>query len=243
MRAIRYHYFSFEAMNGPSDQATASSLQQPTISIVPVSLPTPSSSTVPSGSPSVVTVTTAPVSWPQQATVAAIPSVAPPTSRQPTTVFVSASNQQSVTAAPVSSGSGSLIIAPSGQSNSTPGVSTNGPFVSAPSTVVPTVVPQINGTLTTPTTGATEPQPLIANTQPQVVPTGSVIINTTTTMPAPATPAQQQPAVANEGISSSRHPPVFNTKSLVELAKETDPYMQLDDEAEEVSRWRCIYIY
>ncbi|VDD84453.1 unnamed protein product [Mesocestoides corti] len=101
----------------------------------------------------------------------------------------------------------------------------NGPFVAATGVVGSTdnpPTPQLNGVI--PQTDST---PKVTSLQ-----TGETV--SASSKPATSSPlAQQVPNNPAVGETSQHHPPVFNTKSLTELVKETDPYLQLDDETEE----------
>ncbi|VDM18467.1 unnamed protein product [Hydatigera taeniaeformis] len=100
--------------------------------------------------------------------------------------------------------------------------SINGPIVVAPAPVVNADVQsssQTNGVVsasdsTTKTTPLSETAPLLPTSTPSVSQSAAVI----------TTPTDS---------SQQKQKTVFNTKSLLELVKETDPYLQLDDEAEE----------
>ncbi|KAH9286055.1 Transcription initiation factor TFIID subunit 12 [Echinococcus granulosus] len=125
------------------------------------------------------------------------------------TVFVSSQ-------APTTVNSGSPIVF-------TPAVtSINGPIVVAPASAVSTDVqssPQTNGVVS------------VSESTPKAI----SLPETTSSLPT-STPSASQSATSNTTSTDSsqqKQKTVFNTKSLLELVKETDPYLQLDDEAEE----------
>lgn len=111
-----------------------------------------------------------------------------------------------------------------------------------------------NGSVVVPSSALTAntPVPISASTQPLTLangtvvtvmentpkPTASILTTPSTILPASSTSVIQSVASAvqptGRDCSQQKQIPVFKSMSLQEIVKETDPYLQLDEDAEEV---------
>lgn len=224
-------FFTSRRMNGSSIPTSQPPLRQPQLSIVPIPMNTPLPTTA--ELPVTMPVNSVPISWAQAPTNSIITTPSPvmvTSVNQPQPLVVNAGNP------PVLLGSTSLQTQPTVNAV----VTMNGPFATTPVSSGGTLTQQLNGSVSLPRSDITSvivsQHSLPLQNNPAII-SGSIPISASLAAPLPSlpsTPQAQPPVVTTSAESASRSAVIFTSKSLMELVKETDPHLQLDNETEEV---------
>ncbi|KAM7540856.1 hypothetical protein Aperf_G00000027344 [Anoplocephala perfoliata] len=218
-------------MNGTSDSCTASPVQQLGEAVVTSVASAPDLSSIVSGSN-----TPAP-SHPQSQTPTSQPASVVPISRP--SVIVTIPTQLPVVSNPT--GSPIVFAAPPAPPNGSVVVPSSALAAPNGSVVVPSSALAANTSL--PISVSAQPLTFANGTVVTVVEnspksTASILTTPSTILPASSTPVIQSVASAvqptGRDCSQQKQIPVFKSRSLQEIVKETDPYLQLDDDAEDV---------